>query len=340
MQPNDVAAEAILVANWPNGNGNMDRLPLNPSRIGSSNNGIPTTGSLITLNGERPTTPPSPPLNGTPKCLTCQNGMRTSYGPKRLAQLQAMPDEQVLAIEPSVFCDCESGQTAKRIRERRVAGWANFTKATAQANQEHAALRKQQLFLDAEVPVKFREITLQSCMARYGNDPGKRPAIQAAQAFLAQGRLPKPGAPGEYYYGLYFWGEFGMGKTSILSAVFTPLAERLGGGLWLPFVSFMSQVRKGYSDDTAEAKKEMAMATPVLMFEDFGSLARDEQTAHTQDVLWQILYHRNANNLPTLITSNLCAEQAASQFNAGIAQRILEALKPYHVTGRIVRNLG
>lgn len=225
----------------------------------------------------------------------------------------------------------------KRIRQKRVEGWVAFEKKTAEVNANAAKQHKDKLLMDADVPPRFRGITLEGFASKYG-DAAKMEAIKAAATFIQQRKIPKPN--GDAFYGIYLYGPFGVGKTSILSTVFAALADKLGGGLWLPFASFMDQVRGGYEDGTAQAIKKSAMTAPILMLEDFGSLARDSETAHTVDVMLQIVYHRNGYNLPTLITSNLSGEELAVQFNGAITQRLRELLKVIHVGGKVIRQLG
>lgn len=241
-----------------------------------------------------------------------------------------------MSLTPSIFCDCERGQIAKQIRLKRIGGWDQFQRSTAAANALAAKQHRNSLFTDADVPVRFRELDIQTFARKFSGDPGKRQAISCAMHFYTHGKIPKE-KPGQFYYGLYLYGDFGVGKTSLLAPIFTKLAAALGGGLWLPFLSFMNQVKDGYNDNTAQQKIDQAKRTPVLMIEDFGSVARDTETAHTIDVIWQIVYHRNGNNLPTLITSNMADDDAAVHFNDGIMQRVKESLKVIHVGGKIIR---
>lgn len=252
-----------------------------------------------------------------------------------MARLKTLSDEQMLDIFPSVFCDCPKGQIMRKIRIQRSGGWQAFQRRTAEANALAAKQRKERLFIDADVPERFKGLDLQ-IFARKFSDAGKKDAVAAALHFKEHGKLPKS-TPGQFYYGLYLYGGYGVGKTSILAPVFTKWADALGGGLWLPFLSFMDEVRNGYNDNTAHARIHSAMTAPIILIDDFGSVSRDIETAHTTDTMWQIIHHRNGHNLPTLITSNLQEDQASSQFNEGLIQRMRELMKCIRVGGKVIR---
>ena len=254
-----------------------------------------------------------------------------------------MSDAQLMALNPLPFCDCKRGQmelywTKKRVEEDRQA-WAE----TERINAARRAARRNKLFVDAAIPERFRGLTLESFRKSFGGD--KKQVLDAAVELRDTGKIKKSkGADGRdrgYYYGLWLWGDYGIGKTSILSGVFTPLMERLGGGLWLPYLSFLDQVRNGLNDGTATTLKQAAMLTPVLLFEDLGSMGRDMETTYTQEVLWQIIYHRNANNLLTLVSSNLSRMAIVEHFGSfgdGFFQRVAEFMCILEVKGRVIRD--
>jgi len=255
-----------------------------------------------------------------------------------------MPDEQLLELNPSPFCSCPAGVGLRHVTEGRAASWAAWRKETNERNAAIKAEAKSQIFIDSGIPDRFKGFDLTTFQMRYG-EPEKTEAIKAAKEYLSAGKLVKGRGPSGqdrgFYHGMWLYGPFGVGKTSILAGVFAPLVERLGGGLWLPYLSFLDQVRQGISDNTATALKQAAMLTPVLMLEDMGSMGRELETAYTQEVLWQIVYHRNAHLLPTFVSSNLdmyAIKAHFGQIGEGFTQRLAESLKFIAVDGSRIRD--
>ena len=255
-----------------------------------------------------------------------------------MALIKLATDREVLKITPSLFCDCVRGQAARKARELRAAGWETFEQQTREKSEQLKKKARSQLFVDAGIPTRFQGMTINSFRARY-NVKTKAEAINAAETLIREIKLPKQAA-GQFYYGLWLWGDYGVGKTSLLSTVYAALLEKLGGGLWINYYSFLDQIRGGFEDNTASARKQQAMLAPVLMIEDMGNVAKGAETAFNREVFWQIIYHRHANNMPTLITSNLGKYEMSAHFGEGLYQRLAELLKIIEVGGPLLRNLG
>jgi DNA replication protein DnaC len=255
--------------------------------------------------------------------------------------LLLMPDEQLLTLSPNPFCDCETGKAMRRMVERRVNGWGEFTLATSKLNEKMRMDAVRERFIAAEVPPRYQAVTLASLANQFAADSGKVAAVKAATEFIKnKGQITMKGQPP--FYGLWLYGDYGVGKTSVAAACFNALLPLLDGALWLPYSSFLDQIRHGYSlnDGSSTLRKQAAMKAPLLLIDDLGSTVRDDETTHTKDVIWEVVYHRNAYNLPTLITSNLSRNDIRKHFDDRVYQRLVESLMIVEVGGKCLRRGG
>lgn len=129
-------------------------------------------------------------------------------------------------------------------------------------------------------------------------DPGRQKAIKAAGDFVRE-YLEDP----EHVKGLYFYGEFGIGKTYIMGAVMNKLAERRHiASLMVYTPDFFREIKGAIQDNTVDDKLDMLKTTPVLILDDIGA---ETMTPWIRDeVLGSILQYRMMEHLPTLYTSN------------------------------------
>lgn len=102
--------------------------------------------------------------------------------------------------------------------------------------------------------------------------------------------------------GLYFYGEFGVGKSYLLGAIANELAKKKVSSMIVYFPELIRELKGSIGDSTLNDKIEKVKREPVLMIDDIGaetvsSWARDE-------VLGTILQFRMLENLPTFFTSN------------------------------------
>jgi len=121
-------------------------------------------------------------------------------------------------------------------------------------------------------------------------------AIQKALAFVLN---YKEGAVNK---GLYFYGQFGVGKSYLLGAVANELAEKKIPSMIVYVPELFRELKSSIGDATLNEKLEAIKKEPVLMLDDIGaetmsSWVRDE-------ILGPILQFRMLDNLPTFFTSN------------------------------------
>lgn len=99
--------------------------------------------------------------------------------------------------------------------------------------------------------------------------------------------------------GLYLHGNFGCGKTYLISAIFNELAKE---GYKSSIVFWPEFLRQAFYDDFND-KFDYIKKTPLLLIDDIGA---EGLTAWNRDeILCPLLQYRMDNNLTTFFTSNL-----------------------------------
>lgn len=132
--------------------------------------------------------------------------------------------------------------------------------------------------------------------------------------------------------GLYIHGNFGSGKTYLVSAFFNELAKKGKEVAIVYFPEFLRSLKEGFSDNSYDGKFNKIKDIELLLLDDIGaegvtSWGRDE-------ILGTILQHRMEEHLPTFFTSNLSMEELESHLSNSKnkvdvvkARRIVERIK-------------
>ena len=134
--------------------------------------------------------------------------------------------------------------------------------------------------------------------------------------------------------GLYLYGNFGCGKTYLISALFNELAKKDVSSTIIYFPEFLRSLKAsfGMDDDEYNIRFDTVKESPLLLLDDIGAekisdWARDE-------VLGVILQYRMEEHLPTFFTSNLSLEELEEHLmiyntssNKVKARRIMERIK-------------
>ena len=112
--------------------------------------------------------------------------------------------------------------------------------------------------------------------------------------------------------GLYLYGNFGCGKTYLISAAFTYLAKKNIKSAIIFYPEFLRDLKTSFETDFKE-KYDKVKNVPLLLIDDIGSenttdWARDE-------ILCPLIQYRMENNLTTFFTSNLNLEELESHFS-------------------------
>lgn len=183
---------------------------------------------------------------------------------------------------------------------------------------------------------------LKASFANIDRDDERTEAIQKAVAFVLRYR------EGQATKGLYFYGQFGVGKSYLLGAIANELAQKKIPSMIVYVPELFRELKSSIGDSTLNEKLEAIKKEPILMLDDIGaetmsSWVRDE-------ILGPILQYRMLDNLPTLFTSNMDfagLEHHLTYSQRGEeeklkARRIMERIKylaePVNVSGRNRRN--
>lgn len=141
--------------------------------------------------------------------------------------------------------------------------------------------------------------------------------------------------PGETGKGLYFHGEFGVGKTYIMGAIANVLAKRNISSMLVYTPDFFRELKSGIHDGSYIEKLDLVKSVPVLILDDLG--AETMSSWIRDDILGVILQHRMLEKLPTLYTTNhdfsLLEEHLSYSQKGGIeqlkAKRIMERIRHF-----------
>ena len=131
--------------------------------------------------------------------------------------------------------------------------------------------------------------------------------------------------------GLYLSGNFGSGKSYIVSACLNELIKDGHSAAMIYYPEFLRSLKSSFSTDFDE-QYDYARKSDLLLLDDIGA---ENITPWSRDeILGPILQYRMENNLPTFFTSNLTMEELEIHLSEGKnsvdkvkAKRIIERIK-------------
>lgn len=216
------------------------------------------------------------------------------------------------------FCDCEAGQRFKAAEQRKL-------------TEKHQA-QLGATFTRAGIPAHFHGLTIDTLAELVGDDPGKAKAIEAARSMIATGYYA--GKPG-----IYLFGEYGCGKTGVLTPVLRHFLDQGHSGLWMEFYDFTEEIQSKYGKgEEASQAMDLVRGVEWLLMDDVGDAARNNpETDDKRRLLYQIVNHRHNHVRPMLITSNLPPDRFAAQFGERTLERIIESCALVRISGRNLR---
>lgn len=132
--------------------------------------------------------------------------------------------------------------------------------------------------------------------------------------------------------GLFIYGNFGCGKTYLVSAMFNELAKHNIKSSIIFWPEYLRMLKASFGNNQEfDNNYERIKKTPLLLIDDLG--AENTTPWGRDEILCPILQYRMENNLPTFITSNLNIEALESHFSIskdGVsdikARRIIERI--------------
>ena len=133
---------------------------------------------------------------------------------------------------------------------------------------------------------------------------------------------------GENPKGIYLYGNFGSGKSYLISALFNDLAEKGIKSVIVHVPELIRSIKDSFDKDYSDIFDEV-MNTPLLLLDDIGA---EYLTQWSRDeVLEPILQYRMDQELPTFFTSNYSIDEIEKHFvingDKMKAKRIIERIK-------------
>ncbi|WP_445489688.1 primosomal protein DnaI [Niallia sp. 03133] len=123
-----------------------------------------------------------------------------------------------------------------------------------------------------------------------------------AEAVRAAINFVKQYEPGQRQKGIYFYGDFGVGKSYLLGAIANELSQKQVSSMIVYVPELFREMKSSIGDSTLNEKLERIKREPILMLDDIG--AETMSSWIRDEVLGPILQFRMLENLPTLFTSN------------------------------------
>lgn len=248
----------------------------------------------------------------------------------KLPRETLMKYTSLLEMSSKEICNC---RTCKNIMEckNNVEGYVYLPKVnedTLEFNYK-ACKKKQELlksnsYLDSVSYYNASEELKNAQMKNiYTNDSKRLEVVKWLKEFIdAYPNVSK---------GLYLYGNFGCGKSYLISALFNELGKRRVKSAVVFWPEFLRDLKASFGVDF-NSKFEYIKRVPILLIDDIGA---ENMTGWSRDeILCPILQYRMDEKLTTFFTSNLdlkALEQHLSTSSNGVevvkARRIIERIK-------------
>lgn len=204
-----------------------------------------------------------------------------------------------------------------------VDGQLNFTYKASKAKKEELDeveyVKKGYKF---EVSKQVRNAKISEI---YTDDKNRMELIKWITSFIKEYKK------GNATKGLYLSGNFGSGKSYIISACLNELVKEGYNAAMIYYPEFLRILKSSFDNDFEE-QYDYARKSDLLLLDDIGA---ENVTAWSRDeILGPILQYRMDNNLPTFFTSNLSLDELEISLSEGKnsidklkAKRIIERIK-------------
>ena len=158
----------------------------------------------------------------------------------------------------------------------------------------------------------------------YLDDSGRKDVITYLTKFIKNFDVNKK------IKGLYLNGNFGYGKTYLVSAAFNELSKKGIKSAIIYWPEFLRNLKSSFDDDFKE-KFEYIKKIPLLLIDDIG--AENVTNWSRDEILGTILQYRMEEGLTTFFTSNLNYEELESALS--ITKGKTDSLKATRIMERI-----
>lgn len=169
-----------------------------------------------------------------------------------------------------------------------------------------------------------KEILNASMKDIYTDDKNRIEAIKWLTTFI------KKYEKGEKTKGLYLTGNFGCGKTYLVTASFNELAKKGKKVAIVYYPEFLRKLKESFEDDFSTTFNKVKKAD-LLLLDDIG--AETVTNWNRDEILGTILQYRMQEELPTFFTSNLTLDELELHLRGNDsegklkARRIIERIK-------------
>lgn len=174
-----------------------------------------------------------------------------------------------------------------------------------------------------DVPKEIREADIKKI---HNNDANRYEAILWINTFLGNYRKNKVSK------GLYLSGNFGCGKTYLISALFNELAREGFKSAIVFWPEFLRDLKASFSSDFKE-KFDFVKKVPLLLIDDIGAEAT---TSWGRDEIFcPLVQYRMQEHLPTFFTSNLDLKALEQHFS--MTKDKVDHIKARRIIERIIQ---
>lgn len=153
-------------------------------------------------------------------------------------------------------------------------------------------------------------------------DKNRYPTIKWLQNFIK--RYPS------YSKGLYLYGNFGVGKSFLVAAMFSELARKNVKSALVFWPEFLRDLKASFGTDFKE-KYEAVKKVPLLLIDDIGSETTTEWGR--DEIFCPLLQYRMDAGLPTFFTSNLDLKLLKEHFSC--SKKEIDVVKADRIISRI-----
>ena len=158
------------------------------------------------------------------------------------------------------------------------------------------------------------------------SDKNRFPVIKWLKEFITNYENDK------HIKGLYLNGNFGCGKTYLISAMFNELAKKGTRVAMIYYPEFLRNLKESFNDSEEYKNKfNYIKKVPVLLLDDIGAESVSEWSR--DEVLGTILQYRMEESLPTFFTSNLTISELEQHLS--VANREVDSVKARRIVERI-----
>lgn len=174
-----------------------------------------------------------------------------------------------------------------------------------------------------EVPKEIKEASMKNIDL---DDPDRFKIIKWLKNFLDNYQ------PGTGMKGLYLTGNFGCGKTYLISAALNELAKQEHKIAIIYYPEFLRSLKESFNDpETYNEKFKLIKKVELLLIDDIGAETMTEWSR--DEVLGTILQYRMQECLTTFFTSNLTIKDLEEHFS--ISTKGIEKVKAKRIIERI-----